>query len=125
MPAGMSLLALQRRVFSSDLTPSARLVALAILDHWSPGRPLWPSVARLAALTGLAESSVKRLLRELSDAGAFAVERRGAGRRNHYTPGPLLTGGPGLTIGPDRAHHDPTTPANPGSPSDRTGLTMG
>lgn len=84
------ILQYQRRVFASNLRAPARLVALAVLDHWSPTRPMWPSVPRLATLTGLSERSVKTALAELEGAHALSVSR-GRGRRNEYTLGPMLT----------------------------------
>lgn len=56
----------RRAVFASQLTPSEKLVLLAILDHWSRRYPRpRPGAARLATMTGLNERTVRRVVAAL------------------------------------------------------------
>lgn len=87
---GFDLIGAQRRVFRSGLRPFERLVALALLDHWSRNRDTFPSVARLAEWTGISERSVKTCLAGLEAAGAIRVARV-RGRPNIYDLTPLAT----------------------------------
>ncbi|HET9930834.1 MAG TPA: helix-turn-helix domain-containing protein [Polyangiaceae bacterium] len=112
------LVAAQRRIFESTLGPLERLVALAILDHWSRAHAKpYPSVARLEAWTGLSRNAVLNAIRGLERAGAIGVTR-GFGISSTYDLGPLMrlpvrdvnrfTGGTGS---PDEPVHqkDPTS----------------
>lgn len=81
----MNLLKAQRRVFASKLGAHEKLVALALLDHWSAQEPFpFPSVGRLERWTGLSRSSVLRGIRGLRDAGAVRTVDGGTGKSNRY-----------------------------------------
>ena len=61
---------------------SARLVLLAIADHADDGGQAWPSVARLARMTGLSRRQVQRRVRQLVKAGELVIEQLGGGGRS-------------------------------------------
>jgi Helix-turn-helix domain len=67
---------LDERKFSS----TEKLVAIAIVRHQSAGRAAWPSVARLAEITGKCERTVQRALRNLEAASALKRWRTTGGR---------------------------------------------
>lgn len=82
-------------VWSSDLSPIDRLVALAYAEHAAadPGR-VWVTSERLQAMTGAARSTTQTALRRLEASGWLAVTEPA---RQHYAtryaltiPGPQL-----------------------------------
>lgn len=83
------LLDAQRAVFRSTLRAPAKLVALALLDHWSRRSETFPSVERLAAWTSQDRRTVLRCLHELEQTGAIVV-KRSSGRPNVYALGSLM-----------------------------------
>lgn len=85
------LLGAQRRIFASGLRPMERLVALALVDHWSrsSAKP-FPGVDRLAEFTGADRKTVLRALAGLERAGALGVTRRSRGQSNRYDLTPLM-----------------------------------
>jgi hypothetical protein len=91
-----NLLATQRAVFLSALKPLEKLLALALLDHWSRGGETFPSVSRLALCTGLNRTSVMRNISALRTKGAIEARARGRGRSHVYNLEPLalLPGAP-------------------------------
>jgi Helix-turn-helix domain len=95
MAGDFNLLQAWRAVFMSSLAPLEKLVALALLDHWSRSRDTFPSVDRLAKWTSLCRRSVLRSLAGLETKGAVAVTRS-HGRANRYELGPLM----GVTSAP-------------------------
>ena len=58
-------------VFGSALTSNERLVLIAWLSHASPEGVAWPSIDRLALLTGLGERTVRRALKVLRECGVL------------------------------------------------------
>lgn len=91
MAEKFDLLAAQRAVFRSGLGRIEKLVALALLDHWSlKSTEPFPSVARLARLTSCTRRTVMRALRDLELAGAIQVHRR-TGQSSTYDISPLAT----------------------------------
>jgi Helix-turn-helix domain len=89
MAGDFNLLEAQRAVFMSDLTSVEKLVALALLNHWSRARETFPSVDRLAKWTSLGRRTVIRSLGTLEAKRAIAVTRS-HGRANRYELGPLM-----------------------------------
>lgn len=85
---GFDLLAAQRRVFGSALGRIEKLVALALLDHWSRKRDTFPGIPRLAHWTSCDERTVMRALHQLEQRGAIVVTRR-VGRSSTYDLRPL------------------------------------
>ena len=78
---------------NSDLSSSARCVALGLWSYCGRYAVCWPSHEELADLTGLGKSTVKRAIRELGDHRVISIEFRvGRGRSNRYTflPGPYV-----------------------------------
>lgn len=126
--SGAALVAVGR---GSTARGTPLLVAYAIANRTNPRGWAWPSIATLAADTGLSPATIKRAVARLEALGELHAERV-QGRGNRYRlrldgiPGndhPDLST-TGLTMSPvttlNRAHHDP----QPGSPRARTGLTM-
>ena len=80
----MSILA-RDWAYSQALAAPAKPVLVALAEHVSgEGRECWPSVSRLARMTGYAERTVRRALRALESAGLVRVEQR-AGRPALYS----------------------------------------
>lgn len=69
---------------TKGISPALKLLLVALADFADDGGRCWPSVPRLAAMTGLGERSVRRLLPDLVAAGLVAVEHQ-QGRNNRYT----------------------------------------
>ncbi len=87
---GFNLLAAQRAVFKSRLSSAEKLVALALLDHWSQRNPVpFPSMRTLGMNTSLCERQVRRTVRSLVHAGALEARDR-PGRTKEYELGNLL-----------------------------------
>jgi hypothetical protein len=82
-------MAAQRCVFGSDMKSQHKLVALALLAHWSKGSDTFPSVVRLAAYTSLGRASVIRSIGALRASGAILVTDT-KGRSNRYDLTPLM-----------------------------------
>src|SRR5690606_11049498 len=71
---GFNLLGAQKRVFASNLRPPARLVALALLSHWSEESPeVFPSIPTLQRETGLGRTAVVAAIGKLQDAKAVRI----------------------------------------------------
>jgi DNA-binding transcriptional ArsR family regulator len=83
-----NLLLTQRTVFTSGLAPLEKLVALALLDHWSRSGETFPSVVRLSRWTSLSRCAVMRALSSLKAKGAILVQET-KGRVHRYDLGPL------------------------------------
>lgn len=79
----LNLLEATRAVFASALSANDKLVALALLNHWSKSRETFPSVARLADWTSLSRCSVMRSIKRLTASGAIGVAGE-KGRANRY-----------------------------------------
>jgi len=81
----------QNYVWSLDLAPTTKYVAVALADHaHDDGHEARPSQEFLSEKTGLSVRHVRRCLRELVDLGVIRVERpAGRGRCTvYYFPGP-------------------------------------
>ncbi|WP_419619274.1 helix-turn-helix domain-containing protein, partial [Thiolapillus sp.] len=75
----MSILA-RDWAYSQALAAPAKPVLVALAEHVSgEGRACWPSVSRLARMTGYAERTVRRALRALEAAGLVRIEGGPAG----------------------------------------------
>jgi hypothetical protein len=118
------LVVAQRRIFESALEPLERLVALAILDHWSrkSDKP-YPSITRLQAWTGLCKNAVLHAIRGLKRAGAIQVTSGGNGTSNAYDIGPLMrlpvretNRSTWSTGSPDERVHQTNATSSPGAP---------
>lgn len=77
-----------RTMFTSGdvkkVTPFGFTVYCAIKAHTSfQTGESFPSYDRLVSLTGISESQVKRVLKELAEAGYVTITKKG--RKNHYT----------------------------------------
>jgi hypothetical protein len=86
---GFNLIHAQRAVFRSELRSTEKLVALALLDHWSRSTETFPSVQRLSDWTSLDRTSVMRALGGLEQRKAVTVTKR-KGAANRYALGQLL-----------------------------------
>jgi hypothetical protein len=88
---GFDLLRAQRRIYTSDLRPLERLVALAICDFWSAESPRpYPSVSKLEQWTGLCRHAVVKALSGLRQRGAIVALSDGKGKRTAYDLRPLM-----------------------------------
>ncbi|WP_282947837.1 helix-turn-helix domain-containing protein [Cellulomonas endometrii] len=67
-------------VWSSDLTPVERLVALAYADHARDQRTAWVTTARLIERTGLSRASILRAREALITAGWFVLAAKSTPR---------------------------------------------
>lgn len=62
---------------ATDLTPTEKLVALAMADHASDdGRNVYPGYARLGLKTGCDKRTIQRTISALMDKGWIKVERK-------------------------------------------------
>ena len=75
----------------TDLTPAAKLAYAAMANHLRNGNTeVWPSVARLRAITALGRTAARAAVAQLTDAGLIAPERA-PGRVTRYRFRPLPT----------------------------------
>lgn len=66
---------------NSKTKGTAKLVLLAIADHaWQDGTNAWPSVERLAKMTGLDPDTVRRAVKKAEALGELEVVRKSGGR---------------------------------------------
>lgn len=71
---------------NSKTTGTAKLVMLAIADHaWQDGTNAWPSIGRLAKMTGLSEMTVRRGVATAESLGELRVVRSLGGRSSKGT----------------------------------------
>src|SRR5262245_60512692 len=76
-PARFDLLDAQRAVFASSLSAHEKLVAMALLAHWSAKSPApFPSIRRLAKMASLCERTTRKAVRALELAGAITANHR-------------------------------------------------
>jgi hypothetical protein len=108
----LDLLPTQRSVFRSGLRSAEKLVALALLDHWSPGREVFPSVNRLAAWTSLDRTTVMRALDSLRARETIVVIQGERGKANRYELRQLSL------LAPDQSHHATSRTMRPVAPCD-------
>lgn len=104
------------RVCASDLEGPTRLVLYALARHMKPEDAFcWPSIARLADVSGLSERAVRRHL-GLAERDGWVLVRRDPRKRavNRYsasvpdpTPGPLFEGAEAVAPELPRVHHAP------------------
>ena len=88
----IDLLAAQRRVFESDLRVLEKVVALALLDHWSQeSQHPYPSVSRLARWTSLSRHGVLDALKGLKERDAIRVVDAKHGRASKYDVSPIMS----------------------------------
>lgn len=68
------------------VSPNAKLVFLALIDHTDKEKAVvWPSVKRIAEMTGLGTTSVRQSLRQLEDLGMITTEAQPWHATNRYT----------------------------------------
>jgi hypothetical protein len=117
----LNLLLIQRHIFESSVDASTKLVALALLNHWSRATETFPSVARLAVWCSLNRTTVMRCLSTLKQLGAIEV-KTDKGRANRYELGQLSL----LPVAPRDQSDNPTSrttrpePVAPRDPTSRT-----
>ena len=102
------------------LDPAEKLVLLKLADWVNEERDraiCWPSIAKLADLTNVSESTVKRAIRSLEAAGHITRELR-EGETTRYTVHPNMAGGVNLTrVTHDPPGRSPMTPNTKGKPN--------
>ena len=70
--------------WSQGVAPSAKLVLLCLAEHADDGGHCWPSLRRIADLTGLSHATVTRCLTDL-EASGLVVRNRGKGGQGRKT----------------------------------------
>lgn len=65
-----------RWAWQQNLSPTRKLLLLALADRASERHDCYPSIIRLKADTGLYEKTIKEALQELEKLGLLAIERR-------------------------------------------------
>jgi DNA-binding MarR family transcriptional regulator len=68
-----------------ELSPTARLVYVALTLFASATREAYPRVSTIAAVVGVSERGVHRALVELSEAGFISIDKRQIGPRRYNT----------------------------------------
>lgn len=122
MADDLNLVRTQRHVFESSIDASTKLVALALLNHWSRAAETFPSVDRLAKWATVDRTTVMRCVAKLEQLGAIIVTRRN-GASNRYQLGQLSL----LPVAPcDRSDNatSRTMRPEPVAPCDPTSRTM-
>ena len=66
-----------------DLSPTQKLVLLALADWANDEGLCWPSINRLVVKTGMADRSVQRLIRQIEELG-FVEKEEIVGKGNRY-----------------------------------------
>jgi uncharacterized phage protein (TIGR02220 family) len=108
-----NLLEAIRAVFASSLSANEKLVALALLNHWSKNRETFPGVGRLVTWTSLSRRSVLRAIGTLEALGAIRIERKvGLANRYDLTPLAALTSATQAPV-PEGHRCPPDTPPVP------------
>lgn len=103
----------QNYVWSLDLAPTTKYVAIALADHaHDDGFEARPSQDYLARKTGLSIRHVRRCLRELLDLGVIRVERPAARGRCTVYSFPLPPGEIRRTVRPVRDTDGRTSESN-------------
>lgn len=74
----MKVIDYHEAIFASELTPNAKLTALAISKfyNWKENKSCWPSNKTLAKATSLSVRSIIRAKNELVNAGYLISDRR-------------------------------------------------
>jgi len=119
----LDLLRAQRSVWKSSLSADCKLVALALLDHWSASTETYPGIDRLCGWASLSRSTVIRCIAELERVGAIVVKRE-TGHSNRYALGQLslLPVSAGHPCQPDTGLRETPVPVPGGHPT-RVSLT--
>lgn len=126
-PDAVDAFAVQRCVLASSLTPSAKVLLLAILSHARYGANpagCFASSKALGEETGLSERQVRRLFLELEGGGWIAVERAGKSKLSYKTARPgkacIIASAPGhgRPGADDAPGHPGRAPGHPGRESD-------
>lgn len=70
------------RVFECDLTPTAKLIALALSEFYRPNKPCFPSLATLQEFTSFGSlNTIRNGLKELEEAKIIRIEQIKRNRR--------------------------------------------
>ena len=72
-----------RWAWSQELTPSQKLALLALAEHANDSGVCWPSLARLASLTGMGKRTVQRAIVDL-EALNLLTKETGKGKSARY-----------------------------------------
>lgn len=75
-------------VWDTKLTTKAKIVCCALTSHMNANHHIaWPSIDRLARMTGQSEKTVDRAIKEIKDAGWLSIQPGGINKgTNRYTP---------------------------------------
>lgn len=105
----------------TDIEPTAKLVLLRLADMANHTGRAWPSVSRLVNDTGLARSSVFRILKNLED--RHLVIRASSGSTNNYFVSVGGVHSPTMTL--QGSDHETSPTMRPVPQSDGGGPTVG
>lgn len=105
----------------TDIEPTAKLVLLRLADMANHTGRAWPSVSRLVNDTGLARSSVFRILKNLED--RYLIIRNCSGSTNNYFVSVGGVHSPAMTL--QGSDHETSTTVGLVSSSDGGGPTVG
>jgi hypothetical protein len=105
----------------TDIEPTAKLVLLRLADMANHTGRAWPSVSRLVADTGLARSSVFRILKNLEE--RHFIIRNSSGSTNNYFVSVAGVNSPTMTL--QWSDHETSATMRLVPPSDGGGLTVG
>lgn len=75
-------------IWDTGMSTKSKITCAALAAHMNANHHIaWPSISRLAAMTGLSTSSVKRAVKEIEEAGWLVIERGGINKgTSRYTP---------------------------------------
>jgi len=80
-------------VLNSDLTPTERIIAIAIASHVNkPGEIVWPSIERIAKLSGTHPSTAVKVVSSLASKG-WIVSKRRFSKSNQYSFNAIISHG--------------------------------
>ena len=126
-PDAVDAFAVQRRVLASSLTPSAKVLLIAILSHARYGANpagCFASSKVLGEETQLCERQVRRLFLELEAGDWITIERAGKSKLSYKTARPgkacIVASAPGRPCpgASDAPGHPGRAPGHPGQESD-------
>jgi len=75
-------------VWDTELSTKAKITCACLASHMNANHHIaWPSVLRIASMTGLSKKSVERAVKEIESAGWLTVERGGINKgTSRYSP---------------------------------------
>lgn len=91
-----------------DLSPTQKLVLLALADWANDEGLCWPSIDRLAVKTGMAGRSVQRIIRQIEDIGLLKCDYVSGKGNKYWVLSPLTECHPRHSVTPPLTECHPT-----------------